>query len=77
MTIIQDIMSYVSNLSGVLQISPDDKLFEDGLLTSIDALDLIAFLEDNFNITIPDDDIEIETLGTINSIATLINKLKH
>ena len=52
-------------------------LFASGrLFSSLDFLDLLAFIEETFNISIPDDDVSIETLGSIDSIVNLIEKFK-
>lgn len=52
----------------------NDELVDSGLLDSLKLMELISFIEDNYNIEIDIDDIEPETFNTVNSIVSLIEK---
>ena len=49
-----------------------DRLLDDGIVDSMGAVELVAFLEDEFGIAIPDDEITVDNFGTIASIATFV-----
>jgi len=63
-----------------LEISPQDiddasPLFGDGLgLDSIDALELVVGLEQEFGISIPDEDVGKEAFASVNALCTYIQK---
>lgn len=63
---------YIEQLTNEERIDPAVNLFESGLLTSLDVLDLIRFVEEMFQFQISDEDVSIETFGTINGIVSLI-----
>lgn len=57
-----------------VEIEKDTKLISGGLLDSYSVMELIADLEEHFNVDIPLDDIEYENFNTITSIAKLVEK---
>ncbi len=56
-------------------ITLDDPLLEKGLLDSLGVLDVVAFLEQEFQTTIEDDDLTPENFVSIRSIAEFIRKI--
>jgi len=63
-----------------LQIDPDDidldaPLFGEGLgLDSIDALELVVGLEQEFGVQVPDEAVGREAFGSINTLAEFVVK---
>ena len=58
-------------------IKDDVPLFGEGLgLDSIDALELVVGLEQEFGISIPDEDVGREAFASVNALAAYINKTK-
>jgi acyl carrier protein len=55
------------------KISPNSKIVDDLGADSLDVVELLSQLEDEFGITIPDD--EVETLVTVADVAAAIEKL--
>jgi acyl carrier protein len=53
--------------------SPDESLFESGLLDSFSLADLVSALEKEFAIRIPDSDLVPRKFDTITRIETYIN----
>jgi len=49
-------------------------LFDVGYLSSLEILDLLAFMETTFHITISDDDLGIENFASIDRMVKLIHK---
>ncbi|MBI5181903.1 MAG: acyl carrier protein [Nitrospirae bacterium] len=58
-------------------IKDDAPLFGEGLgLDSIDALELVVGLEQEFGISIPDEDVGREAFASVNALVAYINKTK-
>jgi acyl carrier protein len=52
----------------------DESLLQKGVIDSTGVLELVSFLQDNFNITVEDDEIVPANLETINGIVTYVSK---
>lgn len=57
----------------VAQVTPDAKIVDDLGANSLDVVELLSQLEDEFDIVIPDDDIE--NLVTVADVAEALEKL--
>ena len=55
-------------------VGDDDNIFETGLVNSLFALQLVSFIEQEFDISIENEDLDIQHFKDINSIASLISK---
>lgn len=53
-------------------LSDEALLLDDGIVDSMGAVELVAFLEQRFGITIPDDEITEDNFATISTIAQFI-----
>ncbi len=58
------------------QLDYDDSLLELGIIDSVKMLDLIAFIEKEFAITVDDDDLFPENFDSINAIVNYIQSKK-
>ena len=56
------------------ELSPDDSLIEKGLIDSTGVLELIAFLELKYAITIEDSELVPENLDSINALTRFIER---
>jgi len=52
----------------------DESLLQRGVIDSTGVLELVSFLQDNFNITVEDSEIIPTNLETINGIVAYVNK---
>lgn len=75
MAIFDKVAQFISNLTGESNINPEMNLFQNGILSSLDVLDLLTFIEKEFTVEVPDDDIDADNFGTIRNIANLIESL--
>jgi acyl carrier protein len=50
------------------KITNDTPLFEKGIIDSTGVLELVAFIEDNFNVTVADDELVQENFSSLNAI---------
>ena len=59
---------------GKSSIKPDEDLLTQGIIDSLGLLKLVAFMENNFHISIPEEELIPENFGTIESLSNLITK---
>ncbi len=58
-------------------IKDDAPLFGEGLgLDSIDALELVVGLEQEFGVSIPDEDVGREAFASVNALVAYVRKMK-
>ena len=69
---IQALLAEALNLP-LEKVTPDAKIVEDLGADSLDVVELLSQLEDDYGITIPDD--EVESLVTVADIAAELEKL--
>ena len=50
------------------KLSVDTQLFEKGIIDSTGILELVAFIEDNFKVTVGDDELIQDNFSSINSM---------
>lgn len=60
------------NVTGNRRVSNDELLIENGVLTSLQTVELVMFIEDRFGIVVEDDELDEETFATVESIASLV-----
>jgi acyl carrier protein len=59
------------------RLAPDDPLFSSGIVDSFGVLELIAFLEDTFHITIDTTQHELLEFDSVNKIAALVEHARR
>lgn len=69
---IQEMLAEALNLP-IEKIKPDAKIVDDLGADSLDVVGLLSTLEDEYGITIPDEDVE--NLVTVNDVVTVLEKL--
>ncbi len=60
------------NVTGAREVPNDYPLIENGVLTSLQTLDLVMFLEDRFGVTVEDEEMSEENFESIRAIAGLV-----
>ena len=60
------------NVTGGRDVANDEPLIENGVMTSLQTVELVTFLEDEFNIMIEDEEFDEENFASVESIATLV-----
>ncbi|KZY31633.1 MULTISPECIES: acyl carrier protein [unclassified Oleiphilus] len=56
------------------ELKNDDSFLDKGILDSMGILEVIALLEDDFNITVEDEEMVPENLDSINNLLAYISK---
>jgi acyl carrier protein len=72
MPVREAIVGYIEEVSHESGFEHSMNLFEGGLLTSLDVLSLVAFIEDTFDVHISGDDVDMDSFGTVNGLVSLI-----
>ena len=76
MAVREEVEKYIAKLTNEHEIDHAQNLFESGFLSSLDVLDLLSFVENTYNITVSDDDLEVENFGSIDNMVKYIEKAK-
>lgn len=61
-------------IGGDVNLDPDDDIFEQGLVNSMFALQLVMYLEKEFAIKIENDDLQLTNFNTVNHIEQFIQR---
>ena len=77
MTIRESVAQYIQELANEDISDHSTDLFGNGFLTSLDVLDLIAFVEDTFELEISGDDVDMESFGSIDGIVGLVKRIRE
>ena len=67
----QKLREYIKDTTNT-DVDSDTLLVEQGIIDSMGVMDLIAFIQSNFQIEFTDDDLTAENFQNINTIAGLI-----
>lgn len=74
----QKLKNFLNKFIDMTEVSDDDNIFEKGLVNSLFAMQLVSFVEDEFQVTIDNDELDLENFKSISSIENLLNsKLKN
>lgn len=60
------------NVTGNREVADDYLLIENGVLTSLQTVELVTFLEDRFGIVVEEDELDEENFGSVRAIADLV-----
>ncbi|MGG1265994.1 acyl carrier protein [Brevibacillus laterosporus] len=66
------ISDYIMDHVNVDELDYDFLIFEEGLVNSLFAIQLMTFLEKTFNIKITMDDLDIENYRSVNAISKFV-----
>ena len=60
------------NVTGGREVAPHELLIENGVLTSLQTVELVTFLEERFDIIVEDEEFDEENFGSVEAIAGLV-----
>ncbi|WP_313131518.1 phosphopantetheine-binding protein [Anaerocolumna sp.] len=69
----EKIREFLGSFIDESNIADGDNIFETGLVNSLFAMQLVSFIEKNFEISIENHELDIDNFKDINSIAALVN----
>ena len=71
------ISTYILQNADIEDIDYDYRIFYEGLVRSLFAIDLMTFLERKFDIKIKLEDLDMENFQTINTIFKFVNEKRE
>lgn len=74
-TVHQQITAFITGRYPKAEISDTDDIFSFGHINSLFAMELVMFLEKTFAVTIPNDELRIESFRTVDAMAALVGRL--
>ncbi|MGC5327080.1 acyl carrier protein [Brevibacillus sp. SYSU BS000544] len=72
--VMDDVSTYIRKITNEDIHDRSANLFELGLLTSLDVLDIISYLENTFGIELSDEDVDMNNFGTIDGLVSLVER---
>ncbi len=60
------------NVMGSREVADDYPLIENGVLTSLQTVELVMFMEEKFDIVVEDEELDEENFGSVDAIASLV-----
>ena len=60
------------NVTGSGELSDEYQLIDNGVLTSLQTVELVMFMEQEFGVTIEDEELNEENFATVANIADLV-----
>lgn len=68
------IRSFLSRFFRVEAITDDDDFFAQGFVNSLFAMQLVMWVEKEFDISIEDQDLDIQNFNTVNAVAGFVER---
>jgi acyl carrier protein len=65
---------FLSRFFRNIELRDDENIFATGVVNSLFAMQLVMFIEKEFNISINNQDLDIDNFGTINSIVDFVGR---
>lgn len=69
----QRIRLFLSKFIDEKNVADDDNIFEKGLVNSLFAMQLVNYIQNEFDITVNNEELELENFKDINSITALVD----
>mgnify|MGYP004521087125 FL=1 len=67
------IMDFLGKYFDVSKVNKDDNIFELGFVNSLFAMQMVSFLENEFDFEISNDELKLDNFNSINSILAFID----
>jgi methoxymalonate biosynthesis acyl carrier protein len=72
MEIIETVKSFMKHYIKKDDLKEEDNIFDQGLISSLFLVQLVSFIEEEYGISIPNEELDMDHFKDINSIASLI-----
>ena len=74
MNIKEEVRTFLVKMTRQNNLKDDENIFQQRLVNSLFAMQLVLFIEKNFHIHIGQEDMDIANFQSVNSIVTLIER---
>ncbi len=71
----EELLEILNSIDDTIDYAAEDALVDDGILTSMDLMELISEMEDTFSVEIDMDDITPENFNSVKSMLALVDRL--
>jgi methoxymalonate biosynthesis acyl carrier protein len=71
-TILTKTKAFLQRYVGEKEIQPDDEIFASGMVNSLFAMQLVLFLEKEFDLEINSRDLDLKNFSSLNAITVFI-----
>ncbi|MBE5991817.1 MAG: acyl carrier protein [Paenibacillaceae bacterium] len=68
------IIAFLSKFVDVSELKDEDNIFDTGLVNSLFAVNLVSFIESEFDISIENSELDLDNFKDIHSITSLIER---
>ena len=75
-TVAAQIQSFIEGRFPQGAIEPDQDIFSLGYINSLFAMELVMFIEKDFNLTLPNDELQIGNFRTVEAMTALVARLQ-
>jgi len=59
-----------------MEFADEDSLLEEGIIDSLGLLEIVTFIETEFDIAVQDPDVTLDNFGTVSAIASYVAALQ-
>lgn len=66
------VCEFLGKFFNVNEVDENDNIFEKGLVSSLFAMQLVQFIEDEFDIEVENDELDLENFKSIHAIVSFI-----
>lgn len=73
----QQICAFLADEAGLDSIDPGESLVESGLIDSAEVLNLVAFLEETFDLELDPADITLRNFDSVQQMAALVRQAQE
>ncbi len=74
MQVKEKIRGFLGKYVKTAELKDDDNVFEKGLVNSLFAMNLVSFVESEFDVSIDNTELDLDNFKDINSITALVEK---
>lgn len=72
MEVNQKVRAFLGKFIDVKEVADEDNIFAKGLVNSLFAMQIVTFIENEFNLAVSNDELDIDNFKDIKSITALI-----
>lgn len=73
----QQIRGFIKRFIGEYDLKDDEDIFSIGMISSLFAMQLIMFIEQEFSLQVDINDMEISNFNTVNAISKYVERMKR
>ncbi len=70
----EQVLGFIRGRYPAVEISESEDIFQLGFVNSLFAMELVMFIEKQFAVTIPNDELQIDNFRTAKSMAALVDR---